>query len=422
MKEIKLNGLDMSVYTETLNNGLEIYLIPYENKKNYFISYATKFGSDVIEFTDNNKKTYKPPLGIAHFLEHKMFEQEDGIDPFTFFSESGTDSNASTSFDHTQYICSGTKKFRENLRYLLKFVNKPYFTDENVEKEKGIIAEEIKMYQDIPDYKLELKLRDAIYNNSSRRLDIAGTVDEINKITKEDLYKCYNSFYKTNNMFVLVVGNFKLNDALEVIKEELNKKEITPVAEIKVPKETASVKEKEVILKENVEVPKLAIGIKVPTKKLKLSDLELDLYLSILTTILFGASSEFRERCRINKLLNGIYTEWESIKDYKTFYLLATTLDPDKLLEEIKYELNNLSITEKTFERIKKVWIANEVKMIDNIDSTVNNVFDDIIKYNRIIPDRVEIIREMKLETLEKLLKELDLKNISIVKMISKNK
>ena len=114
MNEIKLKGLEQSVYTETLNNGLEIYLVPYENKKNYFISYATKFGSDVIEFTEANKKTFKPPLGIAHFLEHKMFETDDGVDPFTFFSESGTDSNASTSFDHTQYICSGTKKFREN--------------------------------------------------------------------------------------------------------------------------------------------------------------------------------------------------------------------------------------------------------------------------------------------------------------------
>ena len=92
------------------------------------------------------------------------------------------------------------------------------------------------------------------------------------------------------------------------------------------------------------------------------------------------------------------------------------------MLEEIKYELKNLSITEKTFERIKKVWIANEVKMIDNIDSTVNNIFDDIIKYNRIIPDRVEIIRDMNIKTLEKLVKELDLKNISVVKMTSKNK
>ena len=422
MKEIKLNGLDMSVYTETLNNGLEIYLIPYENKKNYFISYATKFGSDVIEFTDNNKKTYKPPLGIAHFLEHKMFEQEDGIDPFTFFSESGTDSNASTSFDNTQYICSGTKKFRENLRYLLKFVNSPYYTDENVNKEKGIIAEEIKMYQDIPDYKVEMKIREAVYTNSPRSIDIAGTIDEINKITKEDLYNCYNSFYKPNNMFVLVVGNFKLNDALEVIKEELNKKETTKVAEIKEAKETNSVREKELTLKENIEVPKLAFALKVPTKKLSISGIELDLYLSILTTILFGASSEFRERCRINKLLNGIYTEWESIKDYKTFYLLATTLDPDKLLEEIKYELNNLSITEKTFERIKKVWIANEVKMIDNIDSTVNNMFDDIIKYNKIIPNRVDLVRNMDIKVLEKLIKEIDFKNTSIIKMISKNK
>ncbi len=422
MKEIKLKGLDMSVYTDTLNNGLEIYLVPFENKKNYFISYATKFGSDVVEFTDTNKKTYKPPLGIAHFLEHKMFEQEDGIDPFTFFSESGTDSNASTSFDNTQYICGGTKKFRENLRYLLKFVNSPYYTDENVEKEKGIIAEEIKMYQDIPDYKLEMKIREAVYTNSPRRIDIAGTVDEINKITKEDLYSCYNNFYKPNNMFVLVVGNFKLNDAIEVIKEELNKKETTKVATIKEAKETISVNEKEIILKENIEVPKLAVAIKVPTKKLDLSDIELDLYFSILTTILFGSSSEFRERCRINKLLNGIYLEWESIKDFKTFYLLATTLNPDKLLEEIKYELKNLSITEKTFERIKKVWIASEVKMIDNIDSTVNNIFDDIIRYNRVIPNKIDLIRNMKLKTLEKLIKELDLKNISIVKMINKNK
>ena len=422
MKEIKLKGLDMSVYTEKLNNGLEIYLVPYENKKNYFISYATKFGSDVLEFTDSNKKTYKPPLGIAHFLEHKMFEQEDGIDPFTFFSESGTDSNASTSFDHTQYICSGTKKFRENLRYLLKFVNNPYYTDENVNKEKGIIAEEINMYQDIPDYKLEMKIREAVYTSSPRRIDIAGTVDEINKITKEDLYCCYNNFYKPNNMFVLVVGNFKLSDAIEVIKEELNKKETTPVATVKEVKETISVSEKEIILKENIEVPKLAFALKISTKKLSLTSVELDLYLSILTNILFGASSEFRERCRVNKLLNGIYTEWETIKDFKTFYILATTLHPDKLLEEIKYELKNLSITEKTFERIKKVWIANEVKMIDNIDSTVNNVFDDIIKYNQIIPNRVDLIRNMKINTLEKLIKEIDFKNISIVKMTNKNK
>ena len=109
MKKIELSTLDMSIYEEKLDNGLEIYLIPYENKKNYYISYTTKYGSDVTAFDYENKK-YTPPLGIAHYLEHKMFETESGEDPFTFFSESGTDANAMTSFESTKYICHGTKK------------------------------------------------------------------------------------------------------------------------------------------------------------------------------------------------------------------------------------------------------------------------------------------------------------------------
>ena len=115
MTEIELESLDTKVYLEKLENGLEIYLVPYENKKNYFISYATKYGSDVLKFDLDGEK-YTPPLGVAHYLEHKMFEEPSGIDPFTFFSESGTDANASTSYDSTQYICYGTKKFKENLR------------------------------------------------------------------------------------------------------------------------------------------------------------------------------------------------------------------------------------------------------------------------------------------------------------------
>ena len=122
MKKISLKGLDIDCYTEVLDNGLEIYMLPYENKKNYFISFATRFGSDVLEFTDSKGVTCIPPLGIAHFLEHKMFEEESGEDPFTFFSLSGTESNASTSFDNTQYICLGTKNFNDNLEYLLKFL------------------------------------------------------------------------------------------------------------------------------------------------------------------------------------------------------------------------------------------------------------------------------------------------------------
>ena len=161
MEEINLKGLDLKAYKEVLKNGLQVIFIPMLNKKNYFVSYATRFGSETTEFIPSGEgKQIKVPDGIAHFLEHKMFEQEDGVDPFTYYSQSGTGANASTSFDNTQYIFYGTKNFNDNFRYLLKFVNEPYYTDENVEKEKGIIAEEINMYKDMPDCQIETKLKE----------------------------------------------------------------------------------------------------------------------------------------------------------------------------------------------------------------------------------------------------------------------
>ena len=422
MKKIDLKGLDISYYTETLSNGLEIILLPDENKKNYFISFATRFGSDVLEFIDQDKKAHKPPLGVAHFLEHKMFEQEDGVDPFTFFSNSGTDSNAATSFDSTQYICSGTKNFNSNLRYLLQFVMSPYYTNENVEKEKGIIAEEIKMYNDMPDVKLEMTLREGVYKNSPRRIDIAGSVSEIMKITKEDLYTCYNNYYIPNNMFVLIVGNFKENEALNIIKDELRNKANHPLPKSPKIKEPINVNIKEQTIETNVEVPKIGFGLKIPRDKFKLSNVELDLYLQMLTTILFGASSEFRERVRNEKIMSSIYTEWESIPDYKTFYLMASTSNPDKLLEEIKEEFDNLNITEKTFKRIKKVWQANVVRSFDNLDATVNSLYDDIIKYKKVIPNKLSIIKKMKFSVLNDIIQEINFNNVSTVKMLSNNK
>ena len=419
MKTIDLKGLDISCYTAKLDNGLDIYLLPYKNKKNYFISYATRFGSDVLEFTDEDDVDRKPPLGIAHFLEHKMFEQEDGVDPFTYFSNSGTDSNASTSFDNTQYICYGTKNFSDNLRFLLSFVNNPYYTNDNVNKEKGIIAEEINMYNDIPDFKLEMKLRECLYKTHPRRIDIAGTVEEINKITKEDLYACYKNFYVPNNMFVLVVGNFDKEEALNIITEEVEHRNKKKLPKIKKVQEQIQVNKKEFTIKEQTEVPKLAYGLKISTKRIKLDSFELDLYLNMLTTILFGASSPFREKCRQEKLLNSLDIEWESVDNFRTFYLMANTINPDDLEKALKEEIKNINLDKSTFQRIKKVWIANEVKMIDNINATVNNIYDDILRYNKIIPNRIDTIKKMKLDTLKELIKDIDFNNNSIVKMIN---
>lgn len=421
MKEIELTSLDIKLYTETLDNGLDVYLIPYDNKNNYFMTYATKFGSDVLKF-DYEKEEYTPPLGIAHFLEHKMFETESGIDPFTFFSESGTDGNAMTTYDNTKYICSGTKNFEENLNFLIDFVNEPYFTDENVEKEKGIIAEELKMYDDIPDYKMEMRLRENVYINHSRKYDIGGSVEEIYKITKEDLYKCYNSFYTPNNMFILILGNMDVEKTIEMIKNKTKKLKSKELPKIIKQEEPARVSKKEDTFYDSIEIPKVAIGIKIPKSKLKLKSVELDLYLNMFTNIVFGSSSEFRERVRSEKLLNDIYTEWEDTNDFKTFYLFATTTSPSELIEEIKYELDNKQVSTKAFERIKKVWIANEVKIVDNIERMESNIYDDIIKYNKVIDNRIELIRKMEFKKLTKLLVDIDLSNISILKVLSKEK
>ena len=421
MKEIELTSLDIKLYTETLDNGLDVYLIRYDNKNNYFMTYATKFGSDVLKF-DYEKEEYTPPLGIAHFLEHKMFETESGIDPFTFFSESGTDGNAMTTYDNTKYICSGTKNFEENLNFLIDFVNEPYFTDENVEKEKGIIAEELKMYDDIPDYKMEMRLRENVYINHSRKYDIGGSVEEIYKITKEDLYKCYNSFYTPNNMFILILGNMDVEKTIEMIKNKTKKLKSKKLPKIIKQEEPARVSKKEDTFYDSIEIPKVAIGIKIPKSKLKLKSVELDLYLNMFTNIVFGSSSEFRERVRSEKLLNDIYTEWEDTNDFKTFYLFATTTSPSELIEEIKYELDNKQVSTKAFERIKKVWIANEVKIVDNIERMESNIYDDIIKYNKVIDNRIELIRKMEFKKLTKLLDDIDLSNISILKVLSKEK
>lgn len=417
MKKINLKDVDMTLYTEVLSNGLEIYMLPYENKKNYYVTFATKYGSEVVEFTDISKKNHKPPLGIAHFLEHKMFEEESGEDPFSFYAKSGTECNACTTYDSTQYMFWGSKNFNKNLEYLLRFVTHPYFTDQNVKKEKGIIAEEIKMYQDNPDFKLETKLREAIYKNHPRRIDIAGSVEDIKKITKEDLYNCYNSFYIPSNMFIVITGNFDPSIALEIIKNELDSNTNKALAKVKKVVEPVKVNSEKEVIKGNIEVPKIGVGLKISTKDIKLDDLELSLYINMLKTILFGSSSLFMERVRDKQILNGFYIWPEMIEDFVVLYLLGSSVKPDLLIDEIIDEFKRVEVDEESFERIKKVWISREIKSIDNIEDTADNIYYEVLKYGKVIPNKIDIIKNMKFKVLKDLIKKIDFNNYSIVKM-----
>lgn len=417
MKEIKLYNLEQSVFYEKLDNGLDVYFIPYKNKANYAMHYVTKFGSRNTTFKPiNAKKMITVPDGIAHFLEHKMFEQENGIDPFTFAAKTGTSSNASTSFKTTRYYFEGNIGFEENLDYLLTFVSSPYFTDENVEKEKGIIAEEIKQYNDDVEWFLDEEVRKSLFKNDPTRIDIGGTVDSISKITKELLYQTYQTYYQPSNMILIISGNFDMEKALNIIKNNKsleNMKTNIKIEEEKI-EEPIQVYEKEKQLEFNIVNSKVAYAIKIPLEKVKDKYL-FNLYLGLFNNIKFGLSSEFRERMKQKKLMTSFYTEREIYGNYLILLFVANSDKPRELVNEIKKELSTLNIKEEEIERLKKVWISSEVVMIDNVIMTLDNILYDIINYNKIIDNKIEIFKNLNLKDLEKTIGTINFDNASCV-------
>lgn len=420
MKKIELIGTDTFVYHETLDNGLNVYLVPYQNKNNYFMSYFTKFGSINLEFVPNGEnEMIKVPEGIAHFLEHKMFEQEDGEVPFEFFSKSGTGCNASTGFKATRYIVYGTNNLKENLEYLIKYINSPYFTDENVEKEKGIIAEEIKMYDDNPDWILTEEMEKAVFSVHPIRNDIAGYIDTIKDITKEQLYSCYNTFYQPSNMGLVIGGNFDPNEIMDIIKENkyLKNKEKPKDIKIKSIEESKNVN-RNIIEKEfhNLTKPKAGFSIKLSIQDIKEKERhEYNFYLGMIMSILFGSSSLFREEMMKDNLLNSLVVERNIVDDYLVITFWIESNDPKKLIEKIKEQILNQEITEAEVERYKKVWISSEVIMTDNVEITVDNLINDIIEYGSIMSDKISVIRKMNLKKLNKIRKNITIDNSSTV-------
>lgn len=417
MKTIVLNGLDQNIYYEKLENGLEVYMIPYKNKSNYAIHYLTKYGSIQTTFIPYGKKDkITVPDGIAHFLEHKMFEQEDGIDPFTFASKTGTYSNASTNFECTRYYFEGNKAFEENLNYLLDFVGSPYFTDENVEKEKCIIAEEIKQYDDEVDWTFEEELKKALFKKDNHRVDIAGTVESISKITKEDLYDTYYTFYQPSNMVLVISGDFDKEIALNTIKknETLKKAKSNFKIEVFSEEEPLEVNSKKVELELPIATTKVGYGIKIPLKNIDNPYL-FGLYIGMMLNIKFGLSSICREELKKEQLITSFYTERELIGNYLIITFKAESEKPEELINKLKKELSNIDVSEEDINRLKKVWISSEVIMIDNINMTLENTVSDILEYGKIISDRIDIFRSLNKEEYNNMLKNIDFTNTSTV-------
>ena len=415
MKNNNIDFFDENLYYEKLSNGLEVYILPKADVEDTFVTFTSKYGGYNSPFIKNDK-VIKVPNGIAHFLEHKMFEQESGIDPFMFYAKSGTYCNALTNYFNTTYVFAGNKCFKENLNYLLDFVQNPYFTDENVEKEKGIITEEIKMYEDMPDRIIYEKILYNMFNKCPLKYSIGGSVNDVLSITKKDLYNVYDIYYKPSNMFLVITGKADVKECINIIKENQSKKEFKNV-EVK----TKEIKEANNVCKEyelvnyNITTPYIAYGIKIPTKNLNKMDLKLrNMYLSTLFNILFDDTSLFYESAKEEGIIDT-EIEIESIdtKEHKIFVLLFKSNKYEEAINRINEILKNIKIDKADLERKKKVYISEMLYILDDISEANRILVNDIILYNKPYPNIYNIIKDMNIKDLENIISKLDLSNRS---------
>ena len=425
MEKIELKNVDKTIYREVLDNGLEIIIIPnneFSKKKNYYFNYGTYYGALNNEFVPKGEsKMTIFPNGIAHFLEHKMFESKDGNKPFDFYAKTGSYVNAFTSYKSTCYIVTGNKKMKENLEYLLTFVNSPYFTDENVAKEQGIISEEAAMNDDNPDYLAYKTINKNLYKLSPYNTPILGTVSTIKKITKEDLYACYNIFYRPSNMFLVVGGAVSPDEVLKITTDTLARFNLEKDMDIKIKhyKEPVKVVKDYEEIKGEVQVEKLAMGFKMEKAKFPIKNkVILDLYLNMIVSLCFGSSSEFREMIRKRHLVSRSGYYFQDVDNIITFMVEADVLNYPVFIKELENYLANLSIDEIDLERMKKVWISSEVIKTDYADNLVDNVVDDLVNYHKVVDNYVELIKNMNVTTIMEVINSLDFSNKAIVRVV----
>jgi len=420
MKKIKIDNTNEVLYYKKLNNGLELYVLPNINQKNFYITYSTKFGSINTEFKTNNNSSFtRVPSGIAHYIEHLMFNMENGS-AFDYFSKLGSSVNAFTSYNVTCYEVFSSTYFRENLEYLLDYVGTPYFTKESVNNERGIIEEEINMYQNNPNTELVYKAYNNIFVNDKRNELISGKKEDIKKITVDNLLECYNTFYNPNNMFIIITGNVNPYEALAIIEENMSKREyINPNIILKNFNEPSKVKKDYEEKNMNVEINKVNMSYKIPKKNFKnlgINDIELEIYISLLFNILFGSTSILQDKLITSKIVsNGINISKTFTKDYVVVSLLTDTEYIETYINMVRDTLKNIRISDQELIRKLKVYKSNYLLHFDDIELVNNNIQDNVLMYNKFVNNYMNIYEDINIDKLNEIIKRMKTKTESIL-------
>ena len=406
MKIIESSKIKEKAYVEKLENGLTVMIIPKANLNKKYIIWGTHFGSIDNRFImPKTGEEVLIPDGVAHFLEHKMFEQPDGTNSLDTLMALGLDANAYTTNDHTAYLFECTNNFYEGLDELMDYVQHPNFTDENVEKEKGIIGQEIRMYDDDPSWQLYMNAMDCMYKENPIKIDIAGSVESISEITPDVLYKCYNTFYNPSNMVLVVCGDFVPEKLLQEIKNRLLPKEaqgeIKRIYPQKEEKINFPYKEAEM----EVSMPLFAIGFKDSEGIENREEIvKKHIAIEILLNILIGKSSElYKELYESGELLSQPDLDYEFSDQYAHVLISGQSKNPETIKSKIEEKLEDYrsnGLNQEDFDRIKKKVYGDYVVEYNSVSDIARmfladkmkqiNSFDYIEEYDTVTKEYTE--------------------------------
>ena len=372
MRKFEYPGLGETVCRCVLPNGLTVMVAPrpgFTKKLAYFV---TDFGSIHTEFTLDGEE-YRVPAGIAHYLEHKMFDLP-GRDVSAEFAARGASVNAFTSYDVTAYYFSCTEHFEENLKLLLEFVSTPYFTDESVEKERGIIDQEIGMNADNPDSQIFEKLMPALFENHPVRVPILGTCETIREITPENLYLCHRAFYNPANMTLCVVGDVDPEEVAR-IAEEILPREKTSVGQKKMEwPETMDRPYETVTDRMEVAMPMFHLGFRCESAPNGPESIRQEVVGDLAAEALFGESSRLYLELYEDGLIDSSFGGGFECLDGCSMLLCGGDSDePDTVCDAILAEAERIAregVDETDFLRMKRSALGRRIRELDSFDST----------------------------------------------------
>lgn len=404
MNKTEYDQINETLYHEVLPNGLTVYLLPKNDYHKTYGLFSTNYGSIDNEFIPyGSDKKIKVPDGIAHFLEHKLFEKEDG-NVFQLFGQQGASANAFTSFTKTSYLFSTTDQVEKNLTTLLDFVQAPYFTEETVNKEKGIIGQEIQMYEDDPNWRMFFGILNNLYPEHPLHIDIAGTVESIEAITADDLYTCYRTFYQPSNMVLFVVGKLEPEKLMELIRTNQNAKDFPPAQKIEryFPDNNGDIIAKS-SMRSAITRDKFVLGIKgldvLPAEGKEL--LRYKTALNLLFQLLLGNTSQNYLKMYNDGLIDDSFGfEFSLDREFHFADFSGDTDQPEKAAEKVKEILlhfeEDQELSEENLTLLKKKMLGQYFQTLNSLEYIANQ-FTQSLFGDQTLFDLPEIIESIQL-------------------------